>query len=118
MCREAGCNRPTRSAGYCTSDYATHRRQAQPRRQKDRLRLPSDNVIDDLAVGIAVRGSRVVPLTQAERWWATAQLLTLGGNSLDVEAHLGVTPTQAQRLANHVRQSGLTYNAIRPTERE
>jgi hypothetical protein len=63
------------------------------------LVLADDGIIDMVAVDIAARGTRPVPLTRAERQLAAARILARGGTPYLVAKRLHVSGTTALALA-------------------
>jgi hypothetical protein len=63
------------------------------------LTLPDDGIIDLIAVEIAVRGSRPVALTYAERQLAAARILARGGTPYLLSKRLRISGTTALTLA-------------------
>jgi hypothetical protein len=64
-----------------------------------RLVLADDGIIDLIAVKIAVRGTRRVALTRAERQLAAAQILARGGTPYLISKRLRVSGSTALTLA-------------------
>ncbi len=63
------------------------------------LVLADDGIIDPVAVEIAVRGTRPVALTPAERLLAAARILARGGTPYLVAQRLHISGATALRLA-------------------
>ena len=64
-----------------------------------RLVLADDGIIDLIAVEIAVRGTRPVALTRAERQLAAARILARGGTPYLISTRLHVSGSTALTLA-------------------
>ncbi len=64
------------------------------------LKLPDDGIIDPVTVELAVRGTRPVALTGAERQLAAAQILHQGGTPYLISQRLHISGATALRLAN------------------
>jgi DNA-binding NarL/FixJ family response regulator len=60
-------------------------------------------IIDDIAISIAVRGNRLVSLTQTERRIVTKRLLSRGYEDKEIAAHLGVRVQTAVQIIQGVR---------------
>ena len=64
-----------------------------------RLVLADDGIIDLIAVELAVRGTRPVALTGAERQLAAARILARGGTPYLISTRLHVSGSTALTLA-------------------
>jgi hypothetical protein len=67
--------------------------------------LPDDGIIDPIAVELAARGIRQVPLTRAERQAAAAAILARGGGLNMICLRLRVSGSTATKLAARWRQA-------------
>lgn len=61
--------------------------------------LPDDGTIDAIAVDIAVKGTRLVRLTNTERELAAHRIILSGGTVETIQHHLDVSERIARRLA-------------------
>jgi hypothetical protein len=67
--------------------------------------LPDDGIFDPIAVQLAARGMRQVPLTRAERRAAAAAILARGGGLNMISVRLRVSGSTASKLAARWRQA-------------
>lgn len=96
MCTKEGCERPARARGMCMRDYHAWLR----KRGNDKWLLPTDGIIDLIAVDLASRGVRLVCLTREERRLAVFRIIvTDKGAVSDVMRNIGVTHVLADALA-------------------
>jgi hypothetical protein len=65
--------------------------------------LPDDEIIDLIAVEIAVKGTRAVRLTARERCIAAGMILARHGSDSVIAARLSLTPRYARELAARLR---------------
>lgn len=68
-------------------------------RGRPRWLVRDERIVDELAVEIAVRGTRPIALTRAERRQAAARILARGGAAAQIAARLHMSGTTARALA-------------------
>jgi hypothetical protein len=64
-----------------------------------RWRLPTDGIIDEFAIELAVTGKREVPLTTPERLVAAQRILAAGGTAALIAKRLHMNGSEARKLA-------------------
>ena len=67
--------------------------------------IRDDGIIDEVAIEIAVAGTRLVRLTRPEQRIAAARILARGGSIDDVQRNLGVGGDLAAKIVREVREA-------------
>jgi hypothetical protein len=80
-----------------STSLSDRRAARRPRRRAAHL-LPDDGIIDEVAVSIAVSGTRRVRLTEAERDLAAERMIRGGADLAELAQHLGTSTAAAGRL--------------------
>jgi len=62
------------------------------------MELPEDDIVDLVAVDVAVTGGRPVALTPTEQQMAARRIIDAGGSRAAIARHLHITQTKADRL--------------------
>ena len=66
---------------------------------------PGGPVVDVVAISLAVSSGRPVPLNRTERLLAAALILAGGGRQADICQRLGISSSEASRMATRIRSA-------------
>lgn len=95
-CAVPGCRLPgSKAKGLCPRHYRRWRADQEPEADLNLIQ-PDDGIVDYIAVELAVKGTRVVRMTQTERRVAADKILAAGGDVVTVSERLGI-PYEAAR---------------------
>jgi hypothetical protein len=111
MCKLRCCSRPTLARGLCEPDYRRAIRRA-PAATESTWELPSDGIVDSIAIDAAVSGSRRVRLCPTERLVAACMIIRAGGSIDDLQSHLSISRNAAVVLARTVLRLSCDFSGI------